>query len=255
MSAGTFGDNSGEGSQMEDPQLKLVMESILGQFRTFNNSIQDMRKELQEFKAAQRSNTIRVRPSTTPNRFKTHEEKKVDNPNHYFRDLNNKLGRVQERKNVDYLNRYSFTKDGWMTIPRSFSSKEVDEDQYGKQKMSFEAVNNEKECKNKTSENILSVNKKKEGEEKEKQIQPIFVPLCKEDYFTTNDLNPSLPSVFVDLLHDYKHVVPEESAQSSYESEKVVLAPLTPQEVNIDQKKLLESEKEEFTDVFTLIIN
>ena len=116
MSAGTFGDNSGDGNQVEDPQLKLVMESILGQFRTFNNSVQDMRKELQEFKAAQHSNTTRARPSATPTSFRTPREKKVDHPDHYFRDLNNKLGRVQERKNVDYLNRYSITKDERKTI-------------------------------------------------------------------------------------------------------------------------------------------
>ncbi|KDP30667.1 hypothetical protein JCGZ_16223 [Jatropha curcas] len=166
MSTGKFGDNSGDGSQIEDSQLKLLMESIQGQFRIYNSFLQDMRKELKEINAAQRSNTTRARPhpSTTPTRFQTPEDEEVDNPNHYFRNLNNKLGRVQGRKNVDYLNRYSFTKDGWMTGPRSFSSKEVYEDQYGKQKISFEAVNKEKECKNKMSENILSASKKKEGE-------------------------------------------------------------------------------------------
>ena len=148
---------------MEDPQLKLVMESILGQFRTFNNSVQDMRKELQEFKAAQCSNTRRVRPSGTPTRFQTLEEKEVDNPNHYFRDLNNKLGRVQERKNVDYLNKYSFTKDERKTILTPVWSKEVYVDQCQNESMRLEVENKEKECKNKMSENILSANKKKEG--------------------------------------------------------------------------------------------
>ncbi|KDP41014.1 hypothetical protein JCGZ_03817 [Jatropha curcas] len=162
MSSGKFGDNSEDESQIDDSQLKLVMESIQEQFRSYNSFLQDMRKDLKEIKAARRSNTTRARPSTTSTRFQTLEDEKVDNPNHYFRNLNNKSGRVQGRKNVDYLNRYSFTKDGWMTGPRSCSSLEVYEDQCEKQEMSFEAVNKE-ECKNKMSENIMSANIRKEG--------------------------------------------------------------------------------------------
>ncbi|KDP30665.1 hypothetical protein JCGZ_16221 [Jatropha curcas] len=40
------------------------MESIQGQFRTYNNFIQDMREELQEIKAARSSNATRAHPRT-----------------------------------------------------------------------------------------------------------------------------------------------------------------------------------------------
>ncbi|KDP20244.1 hypothetical protein JCGZ_09785 [Jatropha curcas] len=97
------------------------MESIQGQFRSYNSFLQDMRKDLKEIKAARCSNTTRARPSTTSTRFQTPEDEEVNNPNHYFRNLNNKLGRVQGRKNVDYLMiqiRYHSTielKEAWRT--------------------------------------------------------------------------------------------------------------------------------------------
>ncbi|KDP30528.1 hypothetical protein JCGZ_15237 [Jatropha curcas] len=75
------------------------MESIQEQFESFNSFFQDMRKGLKEIKAAQRSNTTRARPSTTPTRFQTPEDEEVDNPDHYFGDFNNKLGRVVPRHN------------------------------------------------------------------------------------------------------------------------------------------------------------
>ncbi|KDP38324.1 hypothetical protein JCGZ_05754 [Jatropha curcas] len=194
-------DNREDESQIDDSQLKLVMESIQEQFKSFNSFFQDMRKGLKEIKAAQRSNTTRARPSTTLTRFQTTKDEEVDNPNHYFRNLNNELEREQGRKNID---RYSFTKDEWMTSPRSCSSKEVYEDQCEKKKMSFVAVNKEKECKSKMSENMISKNKKKEGEGKEKRIQPLIVPLCKEVCLTIDDPNPSLPNVFVDPLQEFE---------------------------------------------------
>ncbi|KDP38273.1 hypothetical protein JCGZ_05159 [Jatropha curcas] len=62
MSSGKSGDGNGDGIPIKDPKLKLFMEAIQGQFRTFNNLVQDMREELQEIKASQSSNTIRARP-------------------------------------------------------------------------------------------------------------------------------------------------------------------------------------------------
>jgi len=260
--------------KVEDPKLQAFLDALsgeMGRITRFMESFND-RLELQEQQTkrhdhnATRRGTTRARPSTTPIRFQTPEDEEVDNPDHYFRDLNNKLGRVQGRKSVDYLNRYPITKDERKTILTPVWSEEVYVDQYKKQGMRLEGEKKEKESENKMSENTQSEYKKKEGQEKEKHVSlnartsedkhalynnlPILVPLCKGDYLATNDLNPSLPSVFVDLLQDFEHVVPEEIAQSSCEGEKVVLAPLTPQEVNIDQKKLLEREKEEFTDVF-----
>ena len=40
--------------------------------------------------------------------------------------------------------------------------------------------------------------------------RPIFVLLCKGAYLATNELNPSLSSVFVDLLQEFEDVFPEE---------------------------------------------
>ena len=40
--------------------------------------------------------------------------------------------------------------------------------------------------------------------------RPIFVLLYKGAYFTTNELNPSLSSVFVDLLQEFEDMFPEE---------------------------------------------
>ncbi|KDP42374.1 hypothetical protein JCGZ_01950 [Jatropha curcas] len=57
------------------------MESIQGQFRSYNSFLQDMREELQEIRAAQRSNTTRAHPSNTPPMiFQIPEDDEVDNP-------------------------------------------------------------------------------------------------------------------------------------------------------------------------------
>ena len=40
--------------------------------------------------------------------------------------------------------------------------------------------------------------------------QPIFVLLYKGAYFTTNEHNPSLSRVFVDLLQEFEDMFPEE---------------------------------------------
>ena len=69
MSLSKSGDGSEDESQIDESQLTLVMESIQEQFRSYNSFLQDMRKDLKEIKAAQRSNTTRAPPSTTPTRF------------------------------------------------------------------------------------------------------------------------------------------------------------------------------------------
>ncbi|XP_037492802.1 uncharacterized protein LOC119369916 [Jatropha curcas] len=80
MNTGKSGETSGEGNQLQDPQLKLFMESIQGQFRSYNNFLQDMREELQEIKAAQSSNTTRARINNTPpTRFQIPNDDEVDN--------------------------------------------------------------------------------------------------------------------------------------------------------------------------------
>ncbi|KDP29481.1 hypothetical protein JCGZ_19440 [Jatropha curcas] len=75
MSTGTSGGGNGDGNPIKDPQLKLFMESIQGQFRTFNNLFQDMREELQEMKASQSSNATRARPQV---RIQTHDDEETE---------------------------------------------------------------------------------------------------------------------------------------------------------------------------------
>ena len=129
-----------------------------------------------------------------------------------------------------YLNRYHFTKDGRKTILTPLSSKEVYEDQCKMERMRVEAEKKEKESKKNSFES-----KKKEGktkdeirprETKEKNVslvartsevrhalyskRPIFVLLYKGAYLITNELNPSLPSVFVELLQEFEDMFPEE---------------------------------------------
>ncbi|KDP45148.1 hypothetical protein JCGZ_17480 [Jatropha curcas] len=99
MSSGKSGDGNEDESQIDDSQLKLAMESIQEQFRSYNSFLQDMRKDLKEIKAARCSNTARARPSTTSTRIQTLEGEEVDNPNHYFRNLNNKSGREHNNGN------------------------------------------------------------------------------------------------------------------------------------------------------------
>ncbi|KDP45566.1 hypothetical protein JCGZ_18226 [Jatropha curcas] len=53
MSSGKSGDGNGDRIPIKDPQVKLFMEAIQGQFRTFNNLVQDMREELQEINDAE----------------------------------------------------------------------------------------------------------------------------------------------------------------------------------------------------------
>ena len=129
-------------------------------------------------------------------------------------------------KHNGYLNRYSFTNDGRKTILTPFSSREVYEDQCNMERLRVEAEMKEKESKKSDLESENKKSEKKEGKEKEEQIQPreknarnvsliartskvrhalysnqpIFVLLYKGAYLETNELNPSLPSVLVDLL-------------------------------------------------------
>ncbi|KDP34578.1 hypothetical protein JCGZ_12207 [Jatropha curcas] len=117
-------DKNNSPLKVEDPNLQAFLDALsgeMGRITRFMESFND-RLELQEQQTerhdhnATRRGTTRARPSTTTVRFQTLENEEVDNPDHYFRDLNNKLGRVQGRKRVDYLNRYSITKDERKTI-------------------------------------------------------------------------------------------------------------------------------------------
>ena len=49
--------------------------------------------------------------------------------------------------------------------------------------------------------------------------RPIFVLLYKGSYLATNELNPSLPSVFVELLQEFDDVFPEELPSGYHQSE------------------------------------
>ena len=125
-------------------------------------------------------------------------------------------------KHDGYLNRYSFIKDGRKTILTPLSSKEAHEDQCKLEKMRLEAQ--KRECKN--EESALESGKSKEKKEKQKNKslvartskvrqalyanRPIIVLMCKGAYLATNELNPSLPSVFVSLLQEFEDLFPEE---------------------------------------------
>ncbi|KDP22932.1 hypothetical protein JCGZ_01839 [Jatropha curcas] len=126
--------------EVEDPKQQAFLDALsakMGRFTRFMDSFND-RLELQEQQRkrydhnATRRGTTRASPRTTPIRFQTPEDEEVDNLDYYFRDLNNKLGRVQGRKSVDYLNRYSITKDERKTILTPVWSQEVYVDQYKK---------------------------------------------------------------------------------------------------------------------------
>ncbi|KDP29483.1 hypothetical protein JCGZ_19442 [Jatropha curcas] len=78
MSSGKSGDGDGDRIPIKDPQLKLFMEAIQGQFRTFNNLFQDIREELQEIKASQSSNTTRAHPQA---RFQVHDDEDTEDTN------------------------------------------------------------------------------------------------------------------------------------------------------------------------------
>ena len=93
-----------------------------------------------------------------------------------------------------------------------------------------EAKRKEKESKKNSLESEKKEGKSKEEirprEKKEKNVsliartsevrhalysnQPIFLLLYKGAYLTTNELNLSLPSVFVDLLQEFEDVFPDE---------------------------------------------
>ncbi|KDP28048.1 hypothetical protein JCGZ_19740 [Jatropha curcas] len=83
---------SGDGSPINDPQMKLFMEAIHGQFRTFNNLFQDMKEELQEIRASQNSNAMRARPQA---RFQVHDDEDTADTN--LNKIDGDLGSIKMR--------------------------------------------------------------------------------------------------------------------------------------------------------------
>ena len=132
-----------------------------------------------------------------------------------------------------FTNKYSFVMDGKPITLVPLTPQQVYEDQV-RIKNDCEKRKSEAESSGKKNENETkkeAKNTKKEEKEKPREQerkkasfyakqsevkrafyskQPMIVPLYKEAYFTTNDLDPSLPSVAMSLLQEFVDIFPDD---------------------------------------------